>query len=92
MNVHQKSGRYTIQLSNTDKIMLPPKITKGDIIDYYAHIADTMVPYMKDHALMMQRFPKDLKENFFIKKRLLLIFRPGLNAPPLQKKEAMWTM
>ena len=39
-----KIGAHTVELSNLDKVLFPDDgITKGDLIDYYQHIAD-------DHA------------------------------------------
>lgn len=63
-----KKGPYTVALTHTDKIMLPDTITKGDIITYYDKISDAMVPYMKNRALMMHRYPEGLKGEFFYQK------------------------
>jgi len=58
-----------VQLSNQDKILFPDaKITKGDVIAYYTKIAPTMLPYMKDRAVTMHRFPDGItKEGFYQK-------------------------
>lgn len=51
-------GGYTIQLSNTDKVLFPAdEITKGDLIDYYRKIAGTMLPYLEGRPVTMHRFP-----------------------------------
>lgn len=63
-----KRDRHTIALTNIDKVLLPPNITKGNIISYYDMIADTMLPYLKDRALMMQRFPEGLSGEMFYQK------------------------
>ena len=52
-----KIDGYTIQLTNTDKVLFPDDgITKGDLINYYHRIAEIMLPYMKERPLMMHRF------------------------------------
>ncbi|MDZ4130343.1 MAG: hypothetical protein U1E02_40175, partial [Hydrogenophaga sp.] len=39
-------GKHTIALSNRDKLIFPESgITKGELVDYYARIAGTMLPY-----------------------------------------------
>ena len=68
MNTFVKIGQHTIALTHTDKILLPPSISKGDIIDYYINIGDKMVPYMKNHPLMMHRFPNGLAGESFYQK------------------------
>lgn len=60
-------GKYTVELSNTDKIFFPEDgITKGDLIDYYHKIASVMLPYLKDRPLVMHRFPDGINmEGFY---------------------------
>ncbi len=81
-----KRGRYSVTLSNTDKILLPPKITKGDIIDYYAKIADTMVPYVKNRPLMMHRFPEGLKGESFYQKDASAYFPAWIKRAQIPKE------
>lgn len=66
---------HEIALTNTDKIYFPANrktkskaITKGEIIDYYYHIAPTMLPYLQDRPLTVQRYPEGITgESFFQK-------------------------
>lgn len=62
-------GAYTVTFSNADKVLFPNDgITKGDLVDYYYHIAKYMVPHLKGRPLTMQRFPDGIaKEGFFQK-------------------------
>lgn len=51
-------GRYSVELSNTEKLFFPNEgITKGEIIDYYKQIAEIMVPHMRDRPVTMHSFP-----------------------------------
>ncbi len=61
-------GKYTISISNPDKVLLPPAFTKEEIVNYYDAIADTMVPYLKNRPLMMHRFPDGLSGESFYQK------------------------
>ena len=60
---------HNIQLSNIDKIFFPKlKLSKGDVIEYYQKIAETMLPHIKDRPISMQRFPDGINEfNFYEK-------------------------
>jgi len=66
---------HEIALTNTDKVYFPAHrktkgkiITKGEIIDYYYHIAPTMLPYLRDRLLTVQRYPEGIQgESFFQK-------------------------
>lgn len=64
-----KSGRYTIETSNDDKILFGKSgITKGELINYYDYIAPIMIPYCDHRPISMHRFPNGIhKEGFFQK-------------------------
>jgi len=66
---------HEIALSNTDKIYFPASrktknkaITKGELIDYYYHIAPTMLPYLHDRPLTVQRYPDGITGEAFFQK------------------------
>jgi bifunctional non-homologous end joining protein LigD len=60
---------HPITLTNTKKILFTKdKITKGDLIAYYKKIAPIMLPYIKDRAVTLHRFPDGItKEGFYQK-------------------------
>lgn len=62
-------GSHTVNISHPEKVLFPEgKITKGELVDYYRRIADTMIPYVKDRPMSLQRFPNGIgKEGFFQK-------------------------
>jgi bifunctional non-homologous end joining protein LigD len=58
-----------IELSNLEKVFFPRDgITKGQLIDYYRRIAETMLPYVKDRPITMHRFPDGIDEEGFYQK------------------------
>jgi bifunctional non-homologous end joining protein LigD len=60
---------HEIKISNRDKVFFPDAgLTKGDLIDYYAQVAETMVPHMKRYGVSMQRFPDGLDGEGFYNK------------------------
>jgi len=62
----ERFGRYSVELSNTDKVLFPDcGLTKGDLIDYYREAAEVMLPHMKDRPLTLHRFPDGIEEDGF---------------------------
>ena len=58
-----------IDISSEDKIIFPKKkITKGDMVNYYAEVAEKMLPFLKDRPLTLQRFPGGIKGQGFYQK------------------------
>jgi bifunctional non-homologous end joining protein LigD len=53
------AGGIRVELSHTDKVLFPggDEITKGDLIEYYAEVADRMLPYLRDRPIAMARYP-----------------------------------
>ena len=63
------SGR-TVQLTNLDKIFwTDEKITKGQLIQYYADVAPVLLPHIRDRAMVMKRYPHGAAGEFFFMKR-----------------------
>ncbi|MBX7066409.1 MAG: non-homologous end-joining DNA ligase [Parachlamydiales bacterium] len=61
-----------MKLSNLDKIYWPKeKITKGEMLEYYAKVAKTLLLYTKDRPLVMHRFPNGVKEEGFYQKDVM---------------------
>jgi bifunctional non-homologous end joining protein LigD len=61
-----------LKLTNLDKVLYPKVgFTKGQMVDYYAKVADAMVPHLKGRAVTLRRFPEgvdDLDSAFFEKR------------------------
>ena len=51
--------------------MLWPKsgFTKGQVIDYYARVADAILPHLRDRPLTLRRYPNGVDESSFFEKR-----------------------
>jgi bifunctional non-homologous end joining protein LigD len=60
----------TLSLSNLNKVMWPKsKTTKGEAIDYYARVAETLVPHLAGRPLTRVRFPDGVNGQRFFEKR-----------------------
>ncbi len=62
-------GGHRLSLSNLDKVLYPGAgFTKGQVLDYYTRIADTLVPHMRDRPLTLKRYPEGVDGHFFYEK------------------------
>jgi bifunctional non-homologous end joining protein LigD len=61
-----------LKLTNLDKVLYPQAgFTKGEMVDYYAKVAATIVPHLTGRAVTLRRFPEgveDLDAAFFEKR------------------------
>jgi len=60
-------GKSRVALTNLDKIFWPDDgYTKGDLINYYAAISDTLLPLLRDRPVMLVRYPDGITgKNFY---------------------------
>ncbi|HVX41219.1 MAG TPA: non-homologous end-joining DNA ligase [Gemmatimonadaceae bacterium] len=63
-------GGRTVALTNLNKVFWPGSgITKGDLLRYYAQMADVLLPHVRDRAMVMKRYPNGAKGKCFFMKR-----------------------
>ena len=63
-------GGKSLKVSNLDKVFFPKDgYTKGDVMRFYARIADFILPTMQDRPLVLKRFPNGIDgESFYQQK------------------------
>ncbi|HKE65603.1 MAG TPA: non-homologous end-joining DNA ligase [Micromonosporaceae bacterium] len=60
-----------LELSNLDKVLYPATgFTKGEVINYYTQIADTIIPHLADRALTRIRYPNGVGAQGFFEKNV----------------------
>jgi len=58
--------KRTLHVSSLDKIFFPDSgITKGDLMRYYASVANALLPAIKDRPLILKRYPNGIKGSSF---------------------------
>ncbi len=63
-------GDRTLSLSNLDKVMYPELgFTKAQVIDYYARVAEVLLPHVCDRAMTLRRWPDGVEGKSFFHKR-----------------------
>lgn len=63
-----KVGPRRLEISRPGKRMFPSGETKGDLVHYYAEVADALVPHAKKRPIAMQRFPDGIGGPGFFQK------------------------
>ena len=59
----------TLKISNLDKVLYPRTgTTKGEVLSYYAQIAPTMLPHLRDRAVTRIRWPHGVADQSFFEK------------------------
>lgn len=78
----------TISITNQAKLWFPRlKITKGDIISYYAQMVPYQIPLIKNHLLTMQRYPEGISGEAFYQKNAADYFPSWIKTEPVTKSE-----
>jgi bifunctional non-homologous end joining protein LigD len=59
-----------VRLTNLRKVFWADAgLTKGDLLQYYADVADALLPHIRDRAMVMKRYPHGAAGAFFFMKR-----------------------
>jgi bifunctional non-homologous end joining protein LigD len=59
-----------VRLTNLRKVFWSEQgTTKGDLLQYYADMADVLLPHLRDRAMVMKRYPHGAGGEFFFMKR-----------------------
>src|SRR5713101_5694518 len=62
--------RKEVRLTNLRKLFWPELgLTKGHLLQYYADVADALLPHLRDRAMVMKRYPNGAAGPFFFMKR-----------------------
>jgi bifunctional non-homologous end joining protein LigD len=59
-----------LSVTNLDKVLYPATgFTKGEVIDYYARVAPTILPHLRGRPLTLKRYPEGVEAGHFFEKR-----------------------
>ena len=88
MGQEKKIGSKSFEVSSLDKVFFPKEgYTKGDLIEYYEKIADTMLPYLKDRPVTMIRFPNGIEDKQFYQKDAPDYFPDWIETKAIKKQD-----
>jgi bifunctional non-homologous end joining protein LigD len=68
--VEVEVGRHTVRVTSPGRVLFPDDgVTKGDIVEYYRAIGDTIVPHLRDRPFTMKRWPHGITGEAFFQKQ-----------------------
>ena len=69
-DVEVEVGGRRVRLTNLDKVFFAEiGATKRDLLQYYADVAEALLPHIRDRAMVMKRYPNGAAGDFFFMKR-----------------------
>src|SRR5688500_17057015 len=64
-----RAGRRTVRLTSLDKVFFPrARLTKRDLLQYYADVSPLLLPHVHDRAMVMKRYPNGIRGKWFFMK------------------------
>jgi bifunctional non-homologous end joining protein LigD len=58
-----------VQFTHVDRVVFPQaKLTKGDVLEYYAKVADLLLPHLRDRPITLERMPEGFGGQIFWQK------------------------
>ena len=86
------AGGREVALSHPDKVLFPADgITKRDLGDYYARIAEVALPHYRGRPLSMERYPDGIGEDGFFQKHTPDHFPGWIARAELEKEDGTVT-
>jgi bifunctional non-homologous end joining protein LigD len=68
---HEPNQEQAVSFTNLNKVFWPEEgYTKGEVINYYDRIANTILPYLKDRPQSMKRHPNGIEKPGFFQKNV----------------------
>jgi bifunctional non-homologous end joining protein LigD len=79
----------TLKFTNLNKVYYPEEgYTKRDVLNYYAAIADLILPHLKDRPLSLKRYPDGIAKEYFFQKNAPEAFAPWLRTERIESDHA----
>jgi bifunctional non-homologous end joining protein LigD len=77
-----------VDVTNVDRVVFPEVgLTKGDLVGYYARVAETMLAHARDRPVALKRFPRGLDGGGFFQKNAAAHYPPWLRRLSIPKRE-----
>ncbi len=73
-----------VRVTNLGKVLYPaPGFSKAAVIDYYARIADVLLPHLRQRPVTLKRYPDGVDGKFFYEKQAPIHRPPWLQTAPV---------
>jgi bifunctional non-homologous end joining protein LigD len=81
-----------LKFTNLKKVFYPADgYTKRDVINFYAAVADLLVPHLRDRPLSLKRYPNGIAADFFFQKEVAASFPDWLHTEEIPTSETETT-
>ena len=81
-----------MQVTSADRVMFPVAgITKGEMVGYYASVADLIYPFLADRPLTLERYPRGIEAKGFMQKNAADHFPASIGRYEVQKNDGGMT-
>ncbi len=81
-------GGQSVHLTRPTKLLFPDDhIDKRELAQYYEHIAPTMLPYLRDRPVTMERFPDGIDGPRLVQKRAAAYFPRWIHTASMPKQD-----
>ena len=81
-------GRQPLHVSSLDKLFFPDsRITKGDVMRYYAVAAPALLPLLKGRPLILKRFPNGIAASSFFQQNAGRDVPPGVRVAEIVNED-----
>lgn len=79
-------------MSNPDKVIFPEAAhgTKADLVSYYRRAADHLLPFLRDRAVTLMRFPDGVEGKGFVQKSAAEYFPETIRTARVEKEDGTY--
>ncbi|HLI85002.1 MAG TPA: DNA ligase D [Bryobacteraceae bacterium] len=85
--VIRRINGHELKFTNLPKMFYPDDgYTKRDVLNYYAAIADLILPHLKDRPLSLKRYPNGVTKDYFFQKDAPETFAPWLRTELIESE------
>jgi bifunctional non-homologous end joining protein LigD len=80
---------HRLKFTNLAKIFYPDEgYAKRDVLNYYAGVADLILPHLKDRPLSLKRYPDGIRKEYFFQKNVAGKFEPWVRTEKIDSEHA----
>jgi bifunctional non-homologous end joining protein LigD len=80
---------HRLKFTNLGKVFYPDEgYTKRDVLNYYAGVADLILPHLRDRPLSLKRYPDGIGKEYFFQKDVAGKFEPWVRTEKIDSEHA----
>jgi len=81
-----------MEITHPERVVFPSaQLTKGDVVRHYERVGETMLTFVKNRPLTLQRFPRGIQAKGFMQKNAAAHFPDSIGRYPVPKRDGTTT-